>query len=103
MTIISKLFSIALMLVLMFVISLYDGFVIMKLWEWFIIPAFNAPAVSLAVATGLYLLVRFITFVKPNGVYDPDNAKIEGSARLMHMVSWPSIILLLGYAVKTFI
>lgn len=34
----------------------YRGFLVMKLYEWFIMPVFNSPHIGLGTATGIVLL-----------------------------------------------
>ena len=41
------------------------GYTVMKLWLWFIVPAFGLPALTLANAIGLDILVSFLTLQMP--------------------------------------
>lgn len=43
------------------VLTLLHGFVLATLWAWFIVTTFGAPVLTIPVALGIYLLIRFIT------------------------------------------
>jgi len=45
-------------------LSLYDGFILMKCWAWFIIPTFGLPVLSMPAAIGICLIVAFLTHQK---------------------------------------
>jgi hypothetical protein len=45
-----------------FPISLFNGLVIMKLWNWFVVPAFDVKDLRYVFALGLALLIRLMTF-----------------------------------------
>lgn len=46
--------------ILLVLSSIYHGFVLTKLWSWFVISTFNAPVPSLPAAIGLSLIVSFL-------------------------------------------
>jgi hypothetical protein len=48
-------------LVLAFFGMLYQGFIISKIWLWFVVPFFKAPAVSVIETTGL---LTFLVMIK---------------------------------------
>jgi hypothetical protein len=45
-----------------FPISLYRGFVLSKLWLWFVVPVFGSRAISVAQGAGLCMVVVFLTW-----------------------------------------
>lgn len=47
------------------VLFIFRGFVLSKLWLWFIIPTFNLPELRIIPAIGLSLLVSLLT-LQPN-------------------------------------
>jgi hypothetical protein len=46
-------------------LSVWDGFVLMKLWAWFVVPMFHLPVLTIVAAVGLGLIVAFLTHQKP--------------------------------------
>lgn len=38
----------------------FHGYVLSSLWAWFVVPLFSAPAMTLAMAIGLYCLFRYL-------------------------------------------
>jgi hypothetical protein len=47
-------------------LSILHGFVIMKLWAWFVLPTFtSAPPLHIATAIGISMLVTYITNEHP--------------------------------------
>jgi hypothetical protein len=39
---------------------IWSGYVLSILWSWFVVPSLHAPAISVAVAIGFALVVRFL-------------------------------------------
>lgn len=77
-----------------------DGFVVMKLWEWFVVPTFSsAPSLHLAVAIGLSMLAGFMVRIY-NYDYKPDSeSKKDLAGRLMHLYVGPFLALFMGWIV----
>ena len=40
--------------------SMWSGFVLMKLWNWFVVPLFNFPSFTFVSATGLIILLEMM-------------------------------------------
>lgn len=79
--------------------SLLNGWVLTKLWSWFIVPVFSAPQLSIPAAIGLYLVVSFIThqYIKD----EEDEEFILKTARAFGFSTFrPLVALLIGYIVK---
>jgi len=56
------------------------GFVLMTLWAWFVVPAFNLPELTIVSAIGLGLIVAFTTHQnKKEDFYSDDNSAESGS------------------------
>lgn len=77
------------------VLTALDGFVLSSMWGWFIAEPFGAPAIEIAHAIGLIVLIRFVTHKgdsdcdsKPN----PDPAN-----KLIGVVAVPVFAYVLGY------
>lgn len=54
-----KFNEVSMVCILLVFTSVVNGFVIMKLWGWFIVLAFNARPLQMVEAIGLMLFVRF--------------------------------------------
>ena len=80
------------------------GFVLRKLWIWFITPALGCAAPSLAIAIGLALMVglfgtTFEQFVVASDPDDMEKRAYQGGILLSHLFLRPMTIWLLGYFV----
>lgn len=79
-----------------------SGFVLLKLWRWFVTPAFSGvPQISLATAIGISLIVRYLTL----HITPEEKGKSVGD--LMYravgrMFLFPLFVLLIGYVVSLF-
>ena len=83
------------------VLSIWEGFVLMKLWGWFIVPTFGLPALTIAVAIGLALTVSFLTHQMRAKT---DESSTDVAARLFgYGFANASIVLLFGWAVTLFL
>uniref|UniRef100_A0A6M3XT23 Holin n=1 Tax=viral metagenome TaxID=1070528 RepID=A0A6M3XT23_9ZZZZ len=77
-------------------VLLLRGFVLLKLWLWFIIP-FGADPISFAHSVGLCVIGLFFTF-RYNGGEDTENQEINKWMRVI----LPLFCLLYGYIFKYF-
>jgi len=57
--------------ILFFVTALTNGWVLVKLWAWFIVPVFNLPVLGLWQAIGVSFIVSHMThqYVKDNSKF----------------------------------
>jgi hypothetical protein len=55
--------SIALLLLLP--LAALDGWIMHLAWGWFVVPAFGVPGIAWALATGIVLLISWVTFQLP--------------------------------------
>lgn len=77
-----------------------EGFVLMKLWAWFIIPTFGLPALSIPVAIGICLIGGFLTrqqLEQQGGDALDESVKLFG-----HGFFNAGLILFVGWIVHTF-
>lgn len=84
--------------------ALANGFVLTKLWSWFITPVFDLPALSLVPAIGLGLVVSFLTYQYTNSQSsknDKSLMEVTISATLTAIIR-PAFILLFGWFVQLF-
>ena len=79
------------------------GFVLMKLWEYFISPTFNLAEISFLQALGLSLVIGFVTSKIDWAPY-ADTITFEKLLIKMiaHSVTTPFLTLVLGYLVHIF-
>jgi hypothetical protein len=47
--------------------AIWGGYVLSVIWQWFIVPTFNAPVLSIPIALGIWLVVSYV--VTPRGIY----------------------------------
>ena len=86
---------------LMAISAILNGFVLVKLWSWFIVPTFGLPALSIPLAIGIALTAKFIT----QDLSTINNAKKEGSGWTPIVITFinPFLVLLVGWIVKCFV
>ncbi len=80
-----------------------DGWVLMKLWAWFVVPLFRLPALTLLPAIGLSLVVSFLTFQVPPFTPSPEPDAKQNTTNLEAlgeaMVNRPLFVLGFGWVV----
>lgn len=81
--------------------ALLKGFVITKLWGWFVVPAFGVAAISLPVAIGLGVLLSFMTCTYMSGMIVRKEDWLKNT--LMLMYTHPIIVLFTGWIVQMFL
>jgi hypothetical protein len=74
--------------------AIWHGYVFSVLWNWFAVPAFGLPALSLAMSVGIALLVNYATYHRVAVPASPDKS---GLARIIdsleHIITYPLIVL----------
>ena len=76
------------------------GYVIAKLWLWFIAATFGLPPLGIAQAAGLSLIVGFLTLPE---IKKPGDADVATSAiwfQVRMAVLMPPFVLLVGWVIK---
>lgn len=83
--------------------ALWAGFALSVMWDWFAVPAFGAPAMSVPVAAGVVLMVRMLTFSKTSRDVDSaiDGAWLAQATLIGLMI--PTVALGLGAILKMFV
>jgi hypothetical protein len=91
----------AVMLGVIFGYALLDGFVLTKLWLWFMVPVFGLPELGLAQAIGISLVVSWLTY-RPNEKQDDDQEKTtkQKVSMVLKPLARAGATLLIGYIVK---
>lgn len=77
------------------------GFVIMKLWLWFIVPTFEANHLRIVEAIGIMLFVNYLR-PKISKYTDPDNLWSELLKDTGYMIFQAGFALSIGWIVKNF-
>lgn len=78
--------------------SVLGGFVLVKLWGWFIIPTFGLPALSIPVAIGITLMSKYMTIQKKPEMQDDDFVSQYSFA-----IAFPLVTLIIGWIVHFFV
>jgi len=82
----------------------YSGYVLSVLWEWFVVPVFNIQPISIALATGLALIVGYLTNHDSSNSEDTSSDFGEALSRFAgKAIAKPSMALLFGWMVTWFI
>ena len=90
-----------------FLASISYGFVLTKLWVWFIIPIFHIPALTIVPAMGIILTVSLLRPVFPALTIEitedkKTNRKVMFSYAILSLIH-PWIALLVGWILKFFL
>jgi len=86
----------------LFVTSLYRGFVLSLCWVWFVVP-FGTPAISIAHAMGISLVVGFLTS-KSGKKPDTDDEFAEVLMRgLVQSTLFTTIVWPIAWAISWFV
>lgn len=86
---------------IMVVSTLLQGWVLSILWRWFMVPTLGLPALSVAQAIGIALVVGMLTHQSHHSSEDEDE-KIVKVVRLIDPFLTPFVILLIGWVVHQY-
>lgn len=83
--------------------QIWRGYILSKLWLWFIVSIFGADPLGIAQSIGLALVVSFLTH-QPNS-YEDEKKSANGKLARVAKVALlsPAISLLIGWIVKGFL
>lgn len=73
---------------------IYDAFVVMKLWDWFIVGTFNVQELTLPIAAGISLLFAYMC---PNTI-----GERKYSEFIALIICKPTVALILGFIFHLF-
>lgn len=81
--------------------TIWSGYVLSLLWQWFITATFEIPSLSMPAAIGLALVVRYLTYqTQPT---DKSKTNTERTAEWIFTAAfWPAFALVFGFIVKSF-
>lgn len=86
------------LLIYIVVLSLLSGFVLVQLWDWFVVPNFDVPSITIQTALGIGLIVGMYT----HKAEYPDKEKHtteESIYMMIGSVSYPVLALVIGYII----
>lgn len=93
-----------LVVALMVVSAICNGYALSVLWGWFIVPVFNLPQLSIPVAIGVALVVGYLTKQETNSSDTEDKSFGELMAKGFAIsIAKPAVALLFGWVVHFFI
>lgn len=78
---------------LMLIGAILNGFVLCKLWIWFIVPTFGLPTLTIPVALGISLMASYLTS-RPDTNQDD---KTDWGMLLAMSLIYPLLVLLFGW------
>lgn len=81
--------------------SIWRGYSLSVLWSWFMVPIFGLPALSIASAIGVALVVGFITH-QPDTTKDDESFADKTVKAVVFAVLYPPLMLGIGWIVKQF-
>ncbi len=82
---------------------LYSGFALSVLWGWFIVPTFNLPALNIASAIGISLIVSYLTHQVDTNKKDERPHHEQFIANVIFALLKPTIALAFGWIIKAWV
>ena len=86
---------------LMVMSSIINGFVLTKLWAWFVVTTFELPQLSIPTAIGISMVVRYLTYQWQPDLEGGSGDKVAKSVGFSIM--FPFMTLCLGWIVHLFV
>lgn len=81
--------------------TILKGFVLTKLWAWFLVPFFGLPAIGIALAVGIATLVGLLAFQLPSfNEAENDNYLLNS---IVYGYVFPLVALLVGFTASLFL
>ena len=88
--------GLVLIVALSLLLTVYNSWAIITMWEWFLTPWLNIRPPTLVEGMAIYIAAGLFQNVRLN----PDTGKKEGINVLMHVLFKPIVIVALGYFLK---
>ena len=79
------------------------GYVLATLWAWFVVALFNAPALTIAEAIGLHLIIGFMAHQYQLLAPEEDDLKKKLAHIALYLYARPLLALLTGWVVTWFL
>jgi hypothetical protein len=81
--------------------AIANGYVLSTLWGWFMVPIFGLPALGIVAAMGVMTVVSYMTASIRYAKDDRDTSEQVIEA-IVYAIVRPSMALLVGYIIKSF-
>lgn len=85
--------------ILVVLLGLFDGWVLSKLWNWFVVPIFGLKVLTVLEAWGLGLLIGIVKYSSSD---KPPKGGQELSIAFGSKIATFLLILLIGYCLKSY-
>lgn len=82
--------------------SMWRGYVLTVLWGWFFVPTFGLPALALAPAIGVSLVVGFLTYQSDASKEQEGSSSERFAKTVAHALVLPALVLGIGVVVRQF-
>ena len=79
--------------------TIWRGYVLTVLWEWFVVPTFGLPLINIPTAIGICTIMTFLTMHYKNGKDERDLSEKIAEILILSMTT-PAIYLFGGWIVK---
>ena len=84
--------------------SVYSGYALSILWDWFVVPTFNLEPISIPIAIGLAIVVSYLTNHTDSSQENNGDTFSEVLEKLtVKALVKPTLALLIGWVVTFFI
>jgi hypothetical protein len=80
--------------------AIWRGYVLVRLWGWFIVPVFHITAINIPEGIGLSLVVSYLTYQYIRDKEDKDDYIGNFIRSIGVAVLWPAFALLFGWIVQ---
>lgn len=89
-------------LALLVLSSMWKGYVLTVLWAWFVVPTFGLPALAIAPAIGLAMVVSFLTHQRDASKEPEGDFSARMAKSVAHALVMPALVLGIGWVVHQF-
>lgn len=83
-------------------VAILQGWVLTVLWSWFVVPTFDLPELSIAVAIGLSLIVGMFRGYNTTTTKDENEETSTKVAKVVVLFFGPLFVLFMGWIVHLF-
>lgn len=97
-----KFFGCVGLIVITIIGTIFSGFVLSIMWDWFVVPTFDVGSLSIPVAIGLAMIVNYLTYhgtTRESKANDETEVLVEF---LVLSIGKPALYLLMGWIVTLF-
>lgn len=81
--------------------SIWSGYVLSVLWDWFMVPTFNLPQLSIPAAIGIAMAMGYLTHQTSTNKDERDGWEVFGLAVVVAILK-PLFALVFGWVVHQF-